>query len=133
MYVDDLAKFMFKDNINNTIIELSLGGVENNKDLFCFFVDLLCKGLVILYGKDSRVEIDELNMNDFTIVKNKMRLAGIDVLLDAQPNIDRKASGINILDIIETTNDNANLEDFSFKVTCTQMIYRIKFALIHAI
>ena len=37
--VDELSDFIFLKNTNDAIIELELGGIENNKDLFCFLLD----------------------------------------------------------------------------------------------
>lgn len=131
MQVDDFATFMFKENTNNARIELSLGGVENNKDLFCFFVDILCKGLVILYGKDNKIQIDDLTIHEFEMIKNKMLLAGIQVTLETEENINHITPRVNIREI-EFIDDNAALDQFHLQVISTYLIYRIKFNVIHS-
>ena len=131
MQVDDFATFMFKENTNNARIELSLGGVENNKDLFCFFVDILCKGLVILYGKDNKIQIDDLTIHEFEMIKNKMLLAGIQVTLETEENIHHITPRVNIREI-EFIDDNAPLDQFHLQVISTYLIYRIKFNVIHS-
>lgn len=131
MEIDDFAEFMFCRNINNAILDLSLGGVENNKDLFCFFVDLLCKGLVLLFGKENRVEIENLTMEDFKIVQEKMGCAGIDVHLQVKENIG-DIPGINMYEVTNMS-DDAPLETFSLKLTSINLIYNIYFNLSHKI
>lgn len=128
MEVDDFADFMFRKNINNAQIELSLGGVENNKDLFCFFVDLMCKGLVILFGQDNRIELEQLTIDDFDMVKKKMGLAGIEVVLDINPNTMNLPVSLNIREI-ETFPDNAPIGTYFFRVVGLTMVYEIRFKL----
>lgn len=134
MAVDDLSRFMFKDNINDAIIELQLGGVENNKDLFCFLVDLLCKGLVIMFGEPgkTRLELEKLTEEDFHVIQRKMALTGIDVELYVKPNLDNEPASVNLREIEFLPND-APLSDFVFRVTSSSFIYRIKFNIVHRV
>lgn len=132
MEVDDLAKFMFLENINNAVIELSLGGVESNKDLFCFLVDLLCKGLVLSYGFDNRVEIDNLTFQDFQKIQQKIGCAGIQVHLEVKENTEGDIAGVNMYEI-DRIDDNAPLYDFTLKLTSVNNIYHIKFSLSHKV
>ena len=129
MEVDDFAVFMFKRNVNDAVIELALGGVENTKDLFCFLVDLLCKGLVILFSKElNRIEVDDLTLEDFQVVKKKMGLAGIDVILNLLPNEDHIPPSVNIRDI-DFLPENDPLETYKFRVVSFTIIYEIRFAI----
>lgn len=128
--VDSLAEFIFLKNVNNSIIELELGGVENNKDMFYFLVDLLSKGTVLLFGTDNKVELDSLSLDNFKIIKDKMKLAGIKVLLDIIPNDSNLNPNVNIKDI-ELMDNNTNLEKFVLKVTGKKLINNISFKLIH--
>lgn len=80
--VDQLAEFLFKKNLNNAVIELSLGGIEDNKDMFYFCLDVFCKGLVMMFGKDNRLVVNDITLDQFDLVKQKMKNAGIDVTLD---------------------------------------------------
>lgn len=129
MEVNDFAYFMFKKNVNDAIIELSLGGVENTKDLFCFLVDLLCKGLVISFGNNSnRIEIDDLTIDDFQVIKKKMGLAGIEVNLNLLPNIESLPPNVNIRDL-DFLPDNDHLEKYIFRVVSFNIIYEIHFSI----
>lgn len=131
MEVDDFSTFLFTKNINNAIIELSLGGVENNKDLFMFLVDLVCKGLVLLFGEENRVELDNVTLEDFNMIRKKLACAGIHIDLLVEPN-DGDIPGINLYEL-DNIPDNSPLEHFRFKITSISFIYNIGFKLIHRV
>lgn len=152
MQVDDLAEFMFRKNVNNAVIELELGGIKDNKDFFFFLIDLFCKGLVILFGTENKVMIDSLSMEDFAKVKQKMSLAGINVMLnivqqdedmvdvspqeerndmdDAPDDIVPQKTYLNIRDL-EMEDNNKRLSEYIFKMKMGNLLYNINFDLIH--
>lgn len=152
MHVNDLAEFMFTKNKNNALIELSLGGIENNKDLFFFCLDLFCKGLVILYGTDNKVDLDSITMEQFGDIKNKMELAGIQVNLELTALPENENTTISLIgdgtdgeepaDIQEITNsvnlteidqeyDHKQLNEYVFRLKMNKYIFLITFNLIH--
>lgn len=142
MQIDDLAKFLFTENVNNVTIELSLGGIEDNKDLFFFCLDLFCKGLVLLYGKGSRsVSIDTISEEQFKNIKSKMLCAGIKVDLSIYPldiDVDVKTEdnkSISILNIEELNSAPSNklLQEYEFKLINHDMMYIVNFNLVHKI
>lgn len=142
MQIDDLAKFLFTENVNNVTVELSLGGIEDNKDLFFFCLDLFCKGLVLLYGKGSKsVGIDTITEEQFKIIKSKMLCAGIKVDLSIYPldiDVDVKTEdnkSISILNIEELNNAPSDkpLQEYEFKLINHDMMYIINFNLVHKI
>lgn len=133
MNIDDFADFVFIKNVNDAQLEISLGGVEHNKDLFCFFVDLMCKGLVLIYGNmndDNKlsVDIESLTIDNFEFIKKKMALAKIKVILDVYPNELKLPSGVNIRELIEIMPNDAPLEDYIFIVTSQNIICSVQFA-----
>lgn len=152
MHVNDLADFMFTKNTNNALIELSLGGIENNKDLFFFCLDLFCKGLVILHGTDNKVNLDSITMEQFGDIKNKMELAGIQVNLEliaipenenttislisdedciSEPDdVQAITNSININEI-EQEYDHKQLNEYIFRLKMDKFIFLITFNLIH--
>ena len=131
MHVNDLATFMFTKNVNNATLELSLGGIENNKDLFFFCLDLLCKGLVLLYGKYGRVDVERLSFECFNCIKKKMALAGINVKLNVESvDAPEDINAIN-LDEIHSQSDSDELSDYIFKMKMDKIIYNIAFELVH--
>lgn len=127
MEVDELANFIFVKNVNNAIIELSLGGVENNKDLFCFFVDLLCKGLVLLFGNGNKVSVDQLTLDDFEKIKKKLACAGIRAMLECTEN-NGDIVGVNLYELEKHADDDP-LESFMLKLTSDTMVYKVMFSL----
>lgn len=150
MCIDDLANFMFLKNTNDAIIELSLGGIENNKDLFFFCLDLFCKGLVFLYGNDGKVNVDTLGEEQFNTVKRKMSLAGINTVLDfevnpvpplddqldvssdAPPDVPPISNSLNIHEL-DMDSCHKNLKDYVFKLKMGPVIYKIHFELVHKV
>lgn len=132
--VDELAKVIFLDNTNDAEIHLSLGGVENNKDLFYFCLDLFCKGLVLLFGSAKRVELEELTLEQFEIVRRKIANAGISVKLKVYEDIpiseEETKPTLNISHLEDLSND-LNLPEYTFIVRTPTMVYQINFELFH--
>lgn len=84
--IENLAEWVFEKNVNNAILEIELNGIENQHDLFCFCVDLLCKGLVLLYSNEQgMVEIEQITFDQFEHIKHKMSFAGIEANLNIVP------------------------------------------------
>lgn len=130
--IDDLANFLFVKN-NSTRVALSLPQLECQKDLFYFFLDLFCKGLMIFFGNNNRVEIEKLTYNDFDNVKKKMKCCGIIAHLEVLSAVD---TNINLLDgnpinvsAIEELPDNLNLEEYQFRLLTLNGIYIVYFSL----
>lgn len=146
LHVDDLAEFVFRRNVNNVPLELSLGGIENNKDLFFFCLDLFCKGLVLTRGDGQTVNLEDISMEDFTTIKTKMVCAGIEPTLQVFPSdvdtvseIDLDENGNQIkrnklnIDELNAMDDSSPIESFLFRVTNIDMTYVVSFKIVHNI
>jgi hypothetical protein len=138
--IDELANFMFKRNDNNVVLELSLGGIENNKDLFYFILDLFCKGLVMMFGNETNsVDVDTITFDNFLSIKEKMLCAGIQVNMEHYPNDiplnDENMSKRAIIntDEINEAEDNKPLNEYIFKLYSLKNQYIISFSLIHRV
>jgi hypothetical protein len=138
--IDELANFMFKRNDNNVVLELSLGGIENNKDLFYFILDLFCKGLVMMFGNETNsVDVDTITFDNFLSIKEKMLCAGIQVNMEHYPNDiplnDENISKRAIIntDEINEAEDNKPLNEYIFKLYSLKNQYIISFSLIHRV
>lgn len=86
--IDDFPKFMFLDNINDAKISIQLGdsNVKTAKDLFFFFVDLLIKGIVLLFGGGEKsVLIDDLSHDDIKLLVKKFANIGLALNVDITP------------------------------------------------
>jgi hypothetical protein len=132
MEIEDLAEFMFIKNTHNVPLQLTMGGLENNKDVYYFCLDLFCKGLVLLFSKDGQsVSIEELSFNDFDIVRAKMACAGIRVSLDVIPSSNEHIQNkpITNLQDISIEDDNRNLEEYKFILNTLPYQYIVSFAL----
>ena len=129
MDIDGFADYMFQKN-NNSIMALTLPELHTEKDLFYFFLDLFCKGLVILFGVNDRVEIDKLTLNDFNIVKNKMKWSGIIANLEIIPETCDLIDGtfINVSDI-ENLPDNLNIKEYRFNLLTKTSMFSVYFDL----
>lgn len=134
MNIDDLAKFIFKENVNNVPIELNLEGIESNKDLFYFCLDLFCKGLVILYGNNNSISIENITYEQFHVIQQKLKCAGINISLDMQDTnihvIDKNKSTLNLQELNDEPN-NKNLQDYKFKAINNNKLFIISFSLVH--
>jgi hypothetical protein len=132
MEVEDFADFMFVRNTDNKPIEVSMGGLENNKDMYYFCLDLFCKGLVMLFSKDGKsISVEELSQNDFNLVKTKMACAGINVHLEVaqtSPEDFNNGSLTNLKDI-DMLEDNMSLENYKFVLNTIPYKYIISFSL----
>lgn len=146
--VNELARFLYTDNNQDAVIELSLGGIEDNKDLFYFCLDLFCKGLVMLFGDNNKLVINNITTEQFESIKRKMGNAGIQVDL-AVLTFDRKIDihdddglpedlpasalypNINIKDI-ELLPNSLSLTDYKFEINLSPTLtYQITFNLFH--
>lgn len=128
MHINDLADFVFTKNVNNAEIYLQLHEVEDIKDLFFFCLDLFCKGLVLMYGSNNKVTLEDLTQEQFTDVHNKLLLTGIDVCLktEIQPNDEHVPTMIRI----EEKAGASKLDDFEFLMKTSDMLYRVHFELV---
>lgn len=130
MDVNEFAEFVFVKNVNDVLVELSLGGVEDNLDLFCFLVDLMCKGLVFLFGGSSKkVELDTLSMQDFEKIRHKMSLIGVRIDLNLQPNDSNMPVSMNVGDFANFPH-NDPLESYKFKLTTLTHLFVISFEIV---
>lgn len=132
MNINYFADFLFVKNTNDSIIELTLPEIENNKDMFFFLVDLVCKGLILLFGTNNKVDIESIKIDDFKIIKKKMNLAGIKVNLSIFPIENSNGSVLlNLQHIEDNMADNLPLPEYVFTINNVDMKYNISFDLVH--
>lgn len=140
MHIQDLADFVFVRNSNDAKIEMSLGGIEDNKDLFYFCVDLFCKGLVLMFGRGGKVDVDAVSIEQFKSLQAKMANAGIAVTLevyeenvevgeggDGEANADKPPVNLSH---IESMPGNMGLNEYNFMIRSPPMIYSVSFDLV---
>lgn len=134
MHINNLAEFMFLRNVNDAKLVMSLGGIEDAKDLFYFCLDLFCKGLVMLYGNEGKVHVQDLSLEQFQVIKKKMFNASIDVNLAVYEDIEEKENDekcyINIKHIEQMPN-NLNIREYKFMLRADPMVFHVTFDIIH--
>lgn len=128
MNIDNFAEFIFINNKDKKQIQFDIDGLETTKDLFLFFVDLTTKGFILLYGKDNYVEIEQLSLESFDVIKKCLELVGIDIILSVVINTENKFNVLN-KEEIESYRENEPLEKYIFKMYSTEYIYKIIFKL----
>jgi hypothetical protein len=133
--IDDLAQYVFVKHNPKYRIDLTVvKGLETSKDLFCFCLDLLCKGLVLLFGaEDNRVVVENLTRDQFDAVNERLRLMGIECKLDVQPieaplSIQERVRRLG--EIYHMAND-LPLADYVLELVSNQAIFKISFNVFH--
>lgn len=80
--VKHLARFLFLEN-DGRPCSLSFDGIEDARDLFCFCLELLTKGMALLYGDATGcVRLSQLSNQQFETVCTKLACAGIRCIWD---------------------------------------------------
>lgn len=132
MEIEDFADFMFIRNTDNKPLEVSMGGLDNNKDMYFFCLDLFCKGLVLLFSNDGHsVAVEELSQDDFNLVKTKMACAGINVHLEVKQTVLENLNDGSLTNLkdIDMQDDNMPLENYKFELNTYPYKYIISFSL----
>jgi len=151
--INDIARVIFLQNSGDAKIVLDIDGLENTKDIFCFCLDLLCKGMVLVYGKDDKVSISDLSIEQFQYLSKRMELAGFKVLLNIQPmgtddveaeagteagsDEHKKAKTFNKMVVsiagVKSMDDNLDIKDYKFELLVEDMLYTIRFDIVRLI
>lgn len=124
--IDDMIPIIF-ENKSDRAINMSLIGIEDIYDLFCFCLDLFIKGLIFLYGTpDSKLNLDSLDqkMLDFTV--KQLKKAGIIVTIEESIDLCNKNT---VIIIPEKDIDNYEVEQYRLKIFKNTNIYTIYFSL----
>lgn len=124
--IDDMIPIIFENN-SDRAINMSLIGIEDIYDLFCFCLDLFIKGLIFLYGTaDSKLNLDSLDqkMLDFTV--KQLNKAGIIVTIEESIDLFNKNT---VIIIPEKDIDKFEVEQYRLKIFKNTNIYTIYFSL----
>lgn len=126
-----LVEFLFLNNKNNTKVYLNLpsgeDGIRNNHDLFVFLVDLLCKGIVLLYGDDQkRVPIETMTEEQTEYIISKLKNAGILMTVNVQQIETADNMTISMKPAIYK-GETDELEDYRLRLISKNIEYTIKF------
>ncbi len=138
--VEDLARYIFEINTNNKIF-LDINSIKTNKELFFFYFDLFCKGLIITFSESNTLLLNKLTEEDFYKIKKKFELAHIklnmsiyDVETAYMIDICEKKTDLKEKEIIEKSierlkdmDDNLELKEYEFNIYINGIINVISF------
>eukprot|EP00959_Pyramimonas_sp_CCMP1952_P296481 6202264-Pyramimonas_sp.AAC.2 len=79
---DELASRVFLKNRDAMPIMFEPKRVNTGKDLAMMCYSLFMRGLVMLYGRDSRITLNAVTTEQLETVRAKLRLAHIDARVD---------------------------------------------------
>ena len=128
--IDHFVNVLFKDNIRNEKITLAME-LQSIREVFLFCLNVLCKGLVTLYGEDVHghgcVNLTTISFERLSFVKGRMSLAGIIVHTRITPLSVYEATGLPFpkharidLPNLELIHVNAPLEEYTIDVWTTE-------------
>jgi hypothetical protein len=142
--VSEVAKYIFEINDDKEIY-LNVKSIKTTRDLFFFLFDIFCKGIIILYGENNKMKLNDLQPTQFDEIKHKLKFAHIKlnmemfdkqtaVLIDLIPEGD-ESNEKNIIqksiDDIMLMNDNEELNTYVFKLFMNENLFCINFDIIH--
>lgn len=132
--VKDLVQYIFIDNKHDNKVLMNLpqgeSGIRNNHDLFVFFVDLLCKGLVMLYGNaDNKVPLETLTTEQLGYVTHKLRNAAIDLKVTTREVVSPDGNPVLMKPCIYK-GDTEELNSYSLRLVTQNIEYNIQFELL---
>jgi ADP-glucose pyrophosphorylase len=143
--VSEVAKYIFEINTEKEIY-LNVKSIKTSRDLFFFLFDIFCKGIIILYGENNKMKLNDLQPYQFDEIKQKLKFAHIKlnmeifdiqtaVLLDLLPEEGDEYNQKNIIqksiDYIMLMNDNEELNTYTFQLFMNDNLFCINFDIIH--
>jgi hypothetical protein len=142
--VQDLANFIFVENQNNLNVIIEINSIKSNQELFFFLFDLLCKGLILVYGEkgSNKVCLNHLTIEQFEFMKTKFKNAHIKLdiviydhstamLLDLLDENYKKRNLIKeSMSKLELMKNNEPLKDYVFNILIEDNLFCINFEII---
>jgi hypothetical protein len=150
MNVNYFANFIFIENDKNKKFTFSSSEFEHSKHLFFFLLDLLFRGLVLLFGtqtihstqlqevRSTSVNLNDLSLEQIELIKDKLKLGHIKLNFDYYHYSTVESGDISVITKYKISNvnelkiydNNLNLKDYVFKISLNDYIYNINFELI---
>lgn len=139
IHIADLAKYIFEENLQQqNEIFLDVRTLQTNKQLFLFFFELFCKGLVILFGSaEGRLELNSVSSEQFDVVRECLRRAHIKLKLttydaDMARLLDHDVtSSRNVADRsaaqLRDADEDLPLDEYTFEIFVNNVLMIISF------
>ena len=143
--ITELAQYVFQ-NENETPIFIEINCLKTKKELFFLLFDLFCKGLIILFGDNNKILLNKLGMDQFEVVKAKLKLAHVDLnlqLYDKETAVILEMIPTDVDDRFEKTiiqkslaqingmPDDADLTNYVFQLFMNETLFNINFDIVH--
>lgn len=132
----ELVRYIFIENKTDAKVYMNIPygehGIRDNHDLFVFCLDLLCKGLVLLYGDEqNKVPIDSLSQEQLAFVTRKLLNAGILLKVETQEIITPQPECLHSLAIKPRIykGDGNDLTSYKMLLVSKRIEYAIQFEL----
>lgn len=124
---------LFKHNPNNLPVSIIYPTLSSSKELFFFLLDILCKGLVYLYGRSDVSErtcstyLDDLTKDQIFEVALKLKCAGIILNVDfSEPT---QASISSNMQAILAMDANLPIDKYKLTLNSKELTYTLSFTL----
>lgn len=143
--VNELANYIFKINTDKELY-ININSLKTKKELFFFLFDIFCKGIILMYGKNNKMKLNNLELYQFEEIKTKLKYAHISLnliiydketaqILDLIPLNDQEIKEKNIIqnsiDNIVKMSDNENLKNYIFHLYMNDNLFCINFDILH--
>ena len=133
--VNDLARYIFiKNRFDKEIILNIKNGINNTNDLYHLILDLFFKGIILLHGIDNKFELNTINIEQITVVVNKLQNANIYTCIETKELTDEIRNIENIHQHIITESfeisrhmDSNELNNYKFNIILNDLLYEIHF------
>jgi hypothetical protein len=139
--IEELANYIFCINENTEII-LDIKSLKTNKEFFFFCFDLFCKGLVLLFGENNKLLLNNLTENQFDIIKLKFKYAHIflhteiyDIetahLIDIidKDKQDARQFLLDSIDNLKRLDDNLDIKEYNFNILLNDNVISLCFTI----
>lgn len=128
--IDDMVPIIFS-NKTNLPINMSVSGIQDNYDMFCFCMDLFIKGIIYLYGnRESKLNIATLSNENIENVIFLMKKAGVNVIFHKIPLTIRL---MNAVSIPPKNEEKKELSDYVLEIIIDNVLYKISYEFIRPI
>lgn len=129
---------LFKHNPNNVPVSIVYPTLSCSKELFFFLLDILCKGLVYLYGKSDVSErtcstyLDDLTKDQILEIALKLQCAGISLNVDFSEPVIQEGADANAssnMQAILAMDDNLPIDKYKLTLNSKESTYTLSFSL----
>lgn len=143
--VNDLANYIFKVNTDKELY-ININSLKTKKELFFLLFDIFCKGIILMYGENNKMKLNNLELHQFEEIKTKLKYAHISLnlitydketaqILDLIPPNDQEIKEKNIIqnsiDNIVKMPDDEDLKNYIFHLYMNDTLFCINFDILH--